>query len=127
MGTRAAGLAAVLALAAMLLSGSASAKPPWLTDLALINRGIDRAVAAGRIDSAEAADDRAAAAGAASVLPKLPSSRYKNLAAVVHQVAGFWKGYDSPRGRTLFGMLSFNTRWFRSEEHTSELQSPCNL
>src|SRR6266516_6821710 len=114
MGTRAAGLAAVLALAAMLLSGSASAKPLWLTDLALINRGIDRAVAAGRIDSAEAADDGAAAAGAASVLPKLPSSRYKNLAAVVHQVAGFWKGYDSPRGRTLFGMLSFNTRWFAS-------------
>jgi hypothetical protein len=114
MGTRAAGLAAVLALAAMLLSGSASAKPPWLTDLALVNRGIDRAVAAGRIDSAEAADDRAAAAGAASVLPKLPSSRYKNLAAVVHQVAGFWKGYDSSRGRTLFGMLSFNTRWFAS-------------
>src|SRR6478736_3607080 len=114
MGTRAAGLAAVLALAAMLLSGSASAKPPWLTDLALINRGIDRAVAAGRIDSAEAADDRAAAAGAGSVLPKLPSSRYKNLAAVVHQVAGFWKGYDSPRGRTLFDMLAFNTRWFAS-------------
>jgi hypothetical protein len=29
MGLRAAGLAPVLALAAMLLSGSASAKPPW--------------------------------------------------------------------------------------------------
>ena len=48
------------------------------------------------------------------MLPKLPSSRYKNLAAVVHQVAGFWKGYDSPRGPTLFAMLGFNTRWFAS-------------
>ena len=114
MGTRAAGLAAVLALAAMFLSGSASAKPPWLKDLAAINQGIDRAVALGRIDGEEAAEDRAAAAGAATVLPKLPSSRYRNLAAVVHQVAGFWKGYDSTRGRTLFAMLAFNTRWFAS-------------
>src|SRR2546430_4928842 len=96
MGTRAAGLAAVLALAAMLLSGSASAKPPWLTDLALVNRGIDRAVAAGRIDSAQAADDPAAAAGAASVLPKLPSSRYKNLAAGGPQAARLLKGYHPP-------------------------------
>src|SRR5438093_5537102 len=114
MRLRPAGLAAVLALAAMLLSGSASAKPPWLKDLAAINRGIDRAVALGRLDSEEAAEDRAAVAGAATVLPKLPSSRYRNLAAVVHQVAGFWKGYDSPRGRTLFAMLAFNTRWFAS-------------
>src|SRR6185436_8705379 len=114
MGTRAAGLAAVLALAAMLLSGSASAKPPWSTDLALINKGIDRAVAANRINSTEAAEVRSDANAAANVLPKLPSSRYRNLAAVVHQVAGFWKGYDSPRGLTLFGMLAFNTRWFAS-------------
>src|SRR4051812_31452647 len=114
MSYRAAGLAAVLALAAMLLSGSASAKPPWVKDFALISQGIARAQAAGRIDSAEAADDRTAAAAAGRVLPKLPSSRYRNLAAVVHQVAGFWKGYDSSRGRTLFQMLAFNTRWFAS-------------
>src|SRR6266576_2476327 len=114
MGLRAAGLAAVLALAAMLLSGSASAKPPWSTDLALINKGIDRAVAANRITSTEAAEFRDDASAAAGVLPKLPSSRYKNLTAVVHQVAGFWKGYDSPRGLTLFAMLGFNTRWFAS-------------
>ena len=114
MGTRAAGRAAVLALAAMLLSGSASAKPPWSTDLALINKGIDRALGLNRIDGTEAADYRSDANAAASVLPKLPSSRYRNLAAVVHQVAGFWKGYDSPRGLTLFAMLAFNTRWFAS-------------
>src|SRR3954453_78000 len=107
-------LAAPLVLAAMVLSGAASAQPPWAKDLSLIDRGIDRAVAAGRIDGAEAADDRAAAARAAVVLPRLPSSRYKNLAAVVHQVAGFWKGYDSPRGRPLSQMLPFTTRWFAS-------------
>jgi hypothetical protein len=114
MGLRAAALAAVLALAAMLLSGSASAKPPWTTDLASINKGIDRAAALNRIDSTEAAEFRSDANAAANVLPKLPSSRYRNLAAVVHQVAGFWKGYDSPRGTALFGMLDFNTRWFAS-------------
>jgi hypothetical protein len=115
MSARAAGVAAVLALSALLVSGSASGKaPPWSKDLSLINRGIDRAVAAGRIDGAEASDYHAAAAGAANVLPNLPSSRYRNLAAVVHQVAGFWKGYDSPRGRTLFDMLAFNTTWFAS-------------
>src|SRR2546430_296142 len=108
---RPAGLAAVLALA-MLLSGSASAKPPWLTDLALINKGIDRAVALNRIDGTEAAEYRGDANAAADVLPKLPSSRYRNLAAVAHQGAGFWKGYDSPPGPTLFGMLAFNTGWF---------------
>jgi hypothetical protein len=80
----------------------------------LINRGIDRAAAAGRIDSTEARAFRDATSGAADVLPKLRSSRYRNLAAVVHQVAGFWRGYDSPRGRTLFDMLAFNTRWFAS-------------
>jgi D-glucuronyl C5-epimerase C-terminus len=114
MSARAAGVAAVLALSALLISGSASAKPPYVQDFALIAKGIARAQAAGRIDGAEAADYRNAAAGAANVLPKLPSSRYRNLAAVVHQVAGFWKGYDSPRGRTLFDMLAFNTKWFAS-------------
>src|SRR5436190_14957589 len=114
MGLRAVGLGAVLALAALLLSGSASAKPPWVKDLASIDRGIDRAVALGRIDATEAADDRSAAAAAANVLPKLPSSRYRNLAAVVHQVAGFWKGYDSARGHALFAMLSLHTRWSAS-------------
>jgi hypothetical protein len=114
MCTRAAAVAAVLALAAVLVSGASSTTPQWQKDLGLISKGIARAQAAGRIDDAEAADDRAAVSGAASVLPKLPSSRYRNLAAVVHEVAGFWKGYDSPRGRTLFSMLAFNTEWFAS-------------
>src|SRR5438270_8635194 len=72
---RPAGLAAVLALAAMLLSGTASAKPPWSTDLALIDKGIDRAVALNRIDSTEVAEFRDDASAAGNVLPKLPSSR----------------------------------------------------
>ena len=114
MSARAAGVAAVLALSAFVVSGSASAKPPYVKDFALIAKGIARAQAAGRIDGSEASDYRDASAGAANVLPKLQSSRYRNLAAVVHQVAGFWKGYDSPRGRTLFDMLAFNTKWFAS-------------
>src|ERR687887_2028932 len=114
MRARAAALAALTALAAALLTGSASAKPPWVKDFALISRGLDRAVAAGRIDALDEQEYREAAARARAVLPKLRSSRYRNLAAVVHQVAGFWKGYDGPRGRTLFSMLDFNARWFAS-------------
>src|SRR5919202_1297921 len=60
MSRRAAGLAAVVALAAAVLSGSASARPPWMKDLALINRGLDRALAKGRIDTEEAGDYRGA-------------------------------------------------------------------
>src|SRR5919108_2402151 len=97
MSLRAAAVAAVLALAAMLASGSASAKPPWVKDVASIYRGLDRAVAKGRIDPGVADEYRATTASAAQVLPKLPSSRYRNLAAVVHEVAGYWKGYDAPR------------------------------
>jgi hypothetical protein len=114
MGTRAAAVAAVLALAAVLITGASSATPQWQKDLGLMDKGIARAQAAGRIDEGEAAEFRTDVDATASVLPKLRSSRYRNLAAVVHQVAGFWKGYDSPRGRTLFAMLAFNTRWFAS-------------
>src|SRR5919197_4980416 len=114
MRARAAALAALTALAAALLTGSASAKPPWVKDFALISRGLDRAVAAGRIDALDEQEYREAVVRARAVLPKLRSSRYRNLAAVVHQVAGFWKGYDGPRGRTLFSMLDFNARWFAS-------------
>src|SRR2546423_1877953 len=51
MSSRAAGAAAVLALAALLLTGSASgSSPPWTRDLALFNRGIDRAAAYAPVD-----------------------------------------------------------------------------
>src|SRR5256885_6948045 len=114
-GFRAAAVAAAAAGAVLVpLPGAAAAKPPWATELSLISKGIARAQGAGRIDQATATHYRGVATAAGNVLPKLRSSRYENLAAVVHQVAGFWKGYDAPRGRTLFGMLGFNTRWFTS-------------
>src|SRR3954465_13287067 len=112
MCTRAAAVAAVLALAAVLVHGASSSTPQWQKDVGLITKGIARAQAAGRIDEGDAAEFRLDVSEAARVLPKLPSSRYRNLAAVVHQVAGFWKGYDPARGRPLFSMLAFNTRWF---------------
>jgi hypothetical protein len=114
MATRAAGLAVAALLAATVVPGAVSAPPQWRRDLGVISKGIARAQSLGRVDVDEAAEYRATADAAASVLPKLRSSRYRNLAAVVHQVAGFWKGYDEPRGRVLFSMLAFNTRWFAS-------------
>src|SRR5919199_6040937 len=100
MATRAAGLAVAALLAATVVPGAASAPPQWRHDLGLISKGLARAEALGRIDADEAAEYRDVAAATAIVLPKLRSSRYKNLAAVVRQVAGFWKGYDAPRSRT---------------------------
>src|SRR3954462_10992819 len=95
MCTRAAAGAAVVAPAAVLVTGASSSTPQWQKDIALITKGIARAQAAGRIDEGDAADSRLDVSEAARVLPKLPSSRYRNLAAVDHQVAGFWTG-DNP-------------------------------
>jgi D-glucuronyl C5-epimerase C-terminus len=112
MAARTAALAAALVAATTAAAGASSAPPQWQKDLGLISKGLTRATDMGRIDPDSAAEYRTDAENAGSVLPKLRSSRYRNLAAVVHEVAGFWKGYDAPRGRTLFAMLEFNTRWF---------------
>src|SRR2546426_5375154 len=56
----------------------------------------------------------------------------------LHDALPIFDGRDTPRARALAEMLSvvaptsvttnlFGERWSRSEEHTSELQSPCNL
>src|SRR5919201_1735285 len=104
--------AAALASCALALAGSGASAAPWSRDLALASHGLDRAVARGRLTPDEASSYRAVLGRAAHALPRLPSSRYRNLAAVVHQVAGFWKGYDEPRSLTLFSMLDFNVSWF---------------
>ncbi|MDQ2983170.1 MAG: D-glucuronyl C5-epimerase family protein [Actinomycetota bacterium] len=103
--------AALLAVAAALLVPSASAKSPWAADLSAISRGLDRAVAAGHLDEDTAASYREIAGRASTALPRLPSSRYRNLSAVVHEVAVQARLYDQPRGYALFSMLNFNVRW----------------
>ncbi len=106
------GRAAVVAAGLALLSGSAAAQPGWVKDVKTATSGLDRAVAAGRLVPDEAADYKATLNRAARVLPKLPSSRYRNLAAVVHQVASLTRVYDEPRALSLFSMLDFNVRWY---------------
>jgi D-glucuronyl C5-epimerase C-terminus len=106
------GRAALVAAGLALLSGSASAQPGWVKDVQTATRGLDRAVAAGRLVPDEAAEYKATLNRAARVLPKLPSSRYRNLAAVLHQVASLTRVYDEPRALTLFSMLDFNVRWY---------------
>ena len=113
MAARLAAPAAVLAVAAAtLLAPSATARPSWATDIAAIDRGLDRAVAAGRVDEDAAAGYRETVAHAAHALPRLPGSRYRNLAAVVREVAALAPTYSAPRALTLFSMLDFNVRWF---------------
>ncbi len=106
------GRAAVVAAGLAFVSGSASAQPGWLKDVRTASRGLDRAVAAGRLTPEDGAEYKATLNRAARVLPKLPSSRYRNLAAVVHQVATLTRVYDEPRSLTIFSTLDFNVRWF---------------
>ena len=112
MAGRKTGLAVVVLAALALLAPSASARPPWAADLAAISKGLDRAVALGRLQADKAGGYREIAGRAAFALPRLRSSRYSNLAGVVHEVAALSRSYDEPRALTLFSMLDFNTRWF---------------
>lgn len=101
-------LAALLALA---VSDSSAAKRP--TALALVGRGLDRAVAAGRLDGAEADAYRAVAGRAAAVVRTLPRVRARNLAGAVADVAAQWRAYNRPRALTLFTMLETNVEQLR--------------
>jgi hypothetical protein len=108
------GRAAILAAALAFVSGSAAGQPGWLKDVQTASRGLDRAVAAGRLTPESTAEYKATLNRAARLLPKLPRSRYRNLAAVVHQTATLARVYDEPRSLTIFSMLAFNVRWFAS-------------
>jgi D-glucuronyl C5-epimerase C-terminus len=98
--------AALLALAAAGPAGSSVAG-----DAALARTGLARAVAAGRVTSAEADADRARLAHALSVLRRLGGAREANLRAVLGEVAAHWRSYTTPRALTLFSMLDANARY----------------
>ncbi|HZO49925.1 MAG TPA: hypothetical protein VFB26_07245, partial [Gaiellaceae bacterium] len=75
-------------------------------------RGLAAAVAAGRVDPADAARYRAVLARTARALPRLSGARAQNLRAVLADVANKAGMYTAPRALTLFSMLDVNTRFF---------------
>ena len=99
--------AAAVALLAVLPAESATRPAP----AALIEQGLARAVAAGRLTPAEAGGYRGALARARTEAKGLPPLRAALLSAVIADVAGQWRSYTRPRALTLFSTLSVNTDW----------------
>ncbi len=77
----------------------------------LIEQGLTRAVAGGRLDPAEAAAYRADLARARAEVGRLPPLRARLLQAVIADVAAQWRSYTKPRALTLFSTLTVNADW----------------
>src|SRR5436190_6796195 len=97
-----AALAAVLAVA----GSAAPAKPP--SSVERIEKGLDRAVAAGRLDQPMASGYAAVAGLATALLPKLPPLRAQTLKGMLEDIAGQTDAFDTPWALTLFSMLRLN-------------------
>jgi hypothetical protein len=74
-------------------------------------QGLKQAVAAGKLDPAEAAGYRAVVRQASRELKTLPPQRAENLAGVLSDVAAQRDGYTKPRALTLFTMLAENASY----------------
>jgi D-glucuronyl C5-epimerase C-terminus len=103
---------AALAAAALVLLAPGAARSSAPGDVALVGRGLDRAVANGSLTTDEAAEYRADLRSAYATLRQLGGGRERNLGAVLHDVALQWQGYTSPRAYALFSMLTTNASWF---------------
>ena len=77
-------------------------------DAAAISRGLRKAVTAGRLTRAEAAEHRRAVGRARAVLANLSGSRYTVLARVLGLVRRQAGAYNRPRALALFTMLREN-------------------
>lgn len=96
----------LVSVAAAVRPATAGASPK--TDARAVNAGLDRAVAAGRITTKEAAAHRSVLRSARGAIQRLPSSRAATLARVLHLVALRAQGFSRPRALALFGMLETN-------------------
>jgi len=103
---------AALAAVVLVLVAPGAARSSAPGDVALIGRGLDRAVANGSLTTDEAAEYRADLRSAYATLRQLGGGRERNLGAVLHDVALQWKSYTSPRAYALFSMLKVNASWF---------------
>lgn len=97
-------------LATVVLAGAAPARRPP-SDRALVTKGLERAVASGRLSADEAAAYRAIVGRLPALARTLPPLRVRELKGVLHDVAVLWRSYTRPRALTLFSTLDFNERW----------------
>ncbi|MGZ4461444.1 MAG: D-glucuronyl C5-epimerase family protein [Gaiellaceae bacterium] len=104
-----------LAAIALLLALPAAAAPlasPSAKDVKRIERGLQKAVATGKLSPSDAADYDLMAQRARAELSSTPRLRARNLAFVLHEVAAQAGIYTAPRALALFSMLDFNTSYF---------------
>ena len=88
-----------------------AAGPAATSDLELAKGGLNRAVARGWLERADANRYGAIAFRAARAIPRLPGSRASNLAAVLRLVVAQRSQYTRQRALALFSMLDLNTRY----------------
>jgi hypothetical protein len=100
--------AALVAAVALLVPGASPAAVA--DDLRLVRSGLDHSVEVGWLSTADAGRYRTVAAQAAQTSRRLPSPRARELAAVLHRIAGLHLGYTRPRALALFSMLDLNRR-----------------
>lgn len=99
------------ALAAALLSAAPAAASP-AKDAAAVQEGLAAAVDAGFVQPDEAARYLGIVGRAVLELPRLPTLRAANLAAVLSEVAAQAGSYTAPRALALFSMLDTNASYF---------------
>lgn len=105
--------AAALSVLVLVLAGPGTARAAApIPQIDAAKRGLAEAVAAGRLDPADAARYRGILARAAHALPLLSGSRYTNLKGVLVDVARQAGRYNKPRALILFAMLDENVRFF---------------
>jgi len=106
--------AVTVALLAVLPAGSATRPAP----AALIQKGLTRAIAAGRLAPDEADGYRAGLARARAEAKNLPPLRAQVLETVIADVAAQWRSYTRPRALTLFSTLAVNADWLAAHALT---------
>ena len=79
-------------------------------DAGIALRGLDRALAAGRLSPLDAHEHRQRVRLAQRVLRRLPAERRHSLAVVLAEVADQASTYDDPRALTLFTTLELNAK-----------------
>lgn len=104
--------AALAVAAALVLLAPGAAHSSARSDVVLIGRGLDRAVANGSLTTDEAAEYRADLRSSYATVRNLGGGRERNLRAVLHDVALQWKAFTSQRAYALFSMLKTNASWF---------------
>jgi len=109
-------VALAAALVAVLATAGAAVPAQQTTALAQIKKGLDGAVASGRLDQTTADGYAAVAGRAEALLPTIPPLRAQTLTGMLKDIAGQADDYSPPWALTLFSMLQFNVQTLTTQK-----------